>query len=225
MSFSESQIQQYGGHRQKMVERHLSDRGVRDLRVLEAMNRVPRHLFVPAALQHRAYGDHALPIGENQTISQPYMVGLMSELLGLSENDKVLEIGTGSGYQTAVLAELAEQVFTIERIKNIGQASQKLLDRLNYRNIVYKIFDGTNGWRDQAPYDAILITAGVQKVPPPLIDQLKDGGKLVIPIGDLESQKLTVITRREGQVESKDVAECKFVKLIGKFGWTDNGHS
>jgi protein-L-isoaspartate(D-aspartate) O-methyltransferase len=222
MSFSESQIQQYAGHRQKMVERHLLERDVKDLRVLEAMSRVPRHLFVPAALQHRAYGDHALPIGENQTISQPYMVGLMSQLLRLSEKDKILEIGTGSGYQTAVLAELAEQVFTIERIKNIGQTSQKLLDRLNYRNIVYKIFDGTNGWRDQGPYDAILITAGVQKVPPPLVDQLKDGGRLVIPIGDLESQKLTLVTKKENRVESKCVAECKFVKLIGKFGWADN---
>jgi len=222
MSFSEYQIQKYAGHRKKMVERHLSDRGVKDLRVLEAMNRIPRHLFVPAVLQHRAYGDHALPIGENQTISQPYMVALMSELLGLSEKDKVLEIGTGSGYQTAVLAELAEQVFTIERIRNIGQASQKLLDRLNYRNIVYKIFDGTNGWRDQAPFDAILIAAGVQKIPPPLIDQLKNGGKLVIPIGDLESQKLTLVTRVKDQVEIKCIAECKFVKLIGKFGWTDN---
>tara|TARA_B110000467_G_C18270863_1_gene452258 strand:- start:567 stop:1244 length:678 start_codon:yes stop_codon:yes gene_type:complete len=225
MSFSESQIQQYAGHRQKMVERHLSERGVKNLRVLEAMSRVPRHLFVPTALQHRAYGDHALPIGENQTISQPYMVGLMSELIGISETDKVLEIGTGSGYQTAVLAELAEQVFTIERIKNIAQASQKLLDRLNYRNIVYKIFDGTNGWRDQAPFDAILITAGVQKVPPPLIDQLGDGGRLVIPIGNLENQQLTVLTKRGDQIESKLVADCKFVKLIGKFGWADNGDS
>lgn len=223
MSFSESQVQQYFGHRQKMVTDHLLARDVKDLRVLEAMSRVPRHLFVPAALQHNAYGDHALPIGENQTISQPYMVGLMSQLLKISAKDRVLEIGTGSGYQTAVLAELALQVFTIERLKNIGQVSQKLLDRLNYRNIVYKIFDGTNGWRDQCPFDAILITAGVQKPPPPLVDQLKDGGRLVIPIGDSESQKLTLITKQNGLVKSQCVAKCKFVKLIGKFGWEDKG--
>lgn len=222
MRAPEREIQQYSGHRLKMVEEQLVNRRIKDLRALEAMSRVPRHLFVADALQHQAYGDHPLPIGDNQTISQPYMVGLMTEALGLSEHDKVLEIGTGSGYQTAILAELAEQVFTIERLRSIGLAAEKCLQRLGYSNIVFKIFDGTYGWRDQSPYDAILITAGVPEIPRPLVEQLKDQGRLVVPVGsDPDHQQLTVLTKNGGRTATRVIAECKFVRLIGKYGWAE----
>lgn len=221
MNVSEKDMQQYSGHRLKMVESQLVGRGVKDARVLEAMQNVPRHLFVSGALQHKAYGDHPLPIGEDQTISQPYMVGLMSEALQLASHDRVLEIGTGSGYQTAVLAELAGQVFTIERIRSISLAAQKLLDQLGYQNIVYKIFDGSYGWRDQSPYDAILITAGVPEIPKTLVEQLKDGGRMVIPVGSDEKQSLTILTKNGVHVDTHVIADCKFVRLVGKYGWTE----
>jgi protein-L-isoaspartate(D-aspartate) O-methyltransferase len=216
-------IQQFAGQRQKMVEEQLLDRGIKDLRVAEAMNRVPRHLFVQRPFQHKAYGDHPLPIGENQTISQPFVVAAMTEALRLTGEERVLEIGTGSGYQTALLAELALQVFTIERIKSLGQNAKRILDQLGYTNINYKIFDGTYGWRDMGPYDAAMITAAGPDVPKTLIEQVKDGGRIVAPIGDSEKQELVVFTRTGDRLQKQVLVSCNFVPLIGKYGWPEEG--
>ena len=212
-------IQSYAGQRRKMVEEQLVERGVKNLSVLEAMSRVPRHLFAQDSLQHRAYGDTPLPIGENQTISQPYIVGAMTEALALKGEERVLEIGTGSGYQTAIIAELCRQVFTIERLNNLSRKAQNILERLNYMNIVFKMFDGTYGWPDQAPFDAILITASAPEIPDSLVKQLGDGGRLVAPIGGADKQKLVVLTKKGDRVSRRDLVNCKFVPLIGKYGW------
>ena len=213
-------IQSCAGQRRKMVEEQLVERGVKDLRVLEAMSRVPRHLFAQESLEHRSYGDTPLPIGENQTLSQPYIVGAMTEALGLKGEERVLEIGTGSGYQTAIIAELARQVFTIERLNNLSRKAQKLLEGLSYMNIVFKMFDGTYGWPDQAPFDAILITASAREIPESLIKQLGDGGRLVAPIGEADKQKLVLLTKSGDRVSRRDLCDCKFVPLIGKYGWS-----
>ena len=213
-------IQSCAGQRRKMVEEQLVERGVKDLRVLEAMSCVPRHLFAQESLEHRSYGDTPLPIGENQTLSQPYIVGAMTEALGLKGEERVLEIGTGSGYQTAIIAELARQVFTIERLNNLSRKAQKLLEGLSYMNIVFKMFDGTYGWPDQAPFDAILITASAREVPGSLIKQLGDGGRLVAPIGETDKQKLVLLTKSGGRISRQDLGDCKFVPLIGKYGWS-----
>ncbi len=221
MKVSERDIRDFADHRQKMVELQLMDRGIKDIRTLEAMSRVPRHLFVPEALQHKAYGDHPLPIGCNQTISQAFTVGIMTAALNLGGDDRVLEIGTGSGYQTAVLAELVANVFTVERIKSIGQEAKKRLEELNYQNIVHKIFDGTYGWPDHAPFDAIMVTAGVKEIPKPLILQLKNGGRMIIPIGDESNQRLVLATKSGDKVRTKIMSDCRFVPLIGRFGWVE----
>ena len=202
-----------------MVEEQLVERGVKNLSVLEAMSRVPRHLFAQDSLQHRAYGDTPLPIGENQTISQPYIVGAMTEALALKGEERVLEIGTGSGYQTAIIAELCRQVFTIERLNNLSRKAQNILESLNYMNIVFKMFDGTYGWPDQAPFDAILITASAPEIPDSLVKQLGDGGRLVAPLGGADKQKLVVLTKKGDRVSRRDLVNCKFVPLIGKYGW------
>ncbi len=204
-----------------MVEEQLADRGIKDLRLLEVMSRVPRHLFTLDSLQHRAYGDTPLPIGENQTISQPYIVAAMTAALDLKGEERVLEIGTGSGYQTAVVAELAAQVFTIERLNGLSRKAQQILEGLGYANIVFKMFDGTYGWPDQAPFDAILITASAKEIPEALIKQLGEGGKLVSPAGDTENQKLIVLTKKDGKVSRREIGDCKFVPLIGKYGWPE----
>jgi protein-L-isoaspartate(D-aspartate) O-methyltransferase len=217
---SPEMIQSYAGQRRKMVEEQLVERGIKDLRVQEAMSRVPRHLFAQESLQHRAYGDTPLPIGENQTLSQPYIVGAMTAALGLKGEERVLEIGTGSGYQTAVVAELARQVFTIERLNNLSRKAQKILEGLSYMNIVFKMFDGTYGWPDQAPFDAILVTASAKEIPESLIKQLGEGGRLVAPTGDANNQKLVVLTKNAGSVSRRELGDCKFVPLIGKFGWS-----
>ncbi|PIQ96221.1 MAG: protein-L-isoaspartate O-methyltransferase, partial [Nitrospinae bacterium CG11_big_fil_rev_8_21_14_0_20_56_8] len=209
--------------RRKMVEEQLANRGIKDLGVMEAMSRVPRHVFVEESLRHKAYGDHPLPIGDNQTISQPYIVGLMTEALQLTGKERVLEIGTGSGYQTAVLAELAAQVFTIERLKSLSRKAKALLDTLGYTNINFKIFDGTYGWRDQSPFDAILVTASAPDISKALTEQLADGGRLVAPVGELDYQKLVVLTRRGPRVSRREIGFCKFVPLIGKYGWPEAG--
>ena len=195
------------------------ERGINDLRLLEVVSRVPRHLFVQESLQHRAYGDTPLPIGENQTISQPYIVGAMTEALDLKGEERVLEIGTGSGYQTAIIAELCSQVFTIERLNNLSRKAQNVLESLNYMSIVFKMFDGTYGWPDQAPFDAILITASAPEIPGSLVKQLGDGGRLVAPIGEADKQKLVVLTKNGDRVSRRDLGDCKFVPLIGKYGW------
>ena len=214
-------ILSYAGQRRKMVEEQLGDRGIKDLRVLQIMSRVPRHLFTLDSLQHRAYGDTPLPIGENQTISQPYIVASMTAALVLKGNERVLEIGTGSGYQTAVVAELAAQVFTIERINSLSRKAQKTLECLGYSNIVFKLFDGTYGWPDQAPFDAIIVTASAKEIPEALIRQLGEGGRLVAPAGDEDKQKLILLTKKGGRVNRKEIGDCKFVPLVGKYGWPE----
>jgi len=204
-----------------MVEEQMLERGIKDLALMEVMSRVPRHLFVDSSLQQRAYGDCPLPIGENQTISQPYIVASMTEALHLKGKERVLEIGTGSGYQTAILAEMASQVFTIERIRPIVQKTKVLLNSLKYENIVFKVFDGTYGWRDQSPFDAILISAATPNIPTALIEQLADKGRLVAPVGGRESQKLTVLSKVGSRLVSREKESCKFVPLIGKFAWPE----
>lgn len=202
-----------------MVEEQLLDRGIRDPRVLEAMSRVPRHLFVQESLRHRAYGDYPLPIGENQTISQPYIVAAMTEELKLTGEERILEIGTGSGYQTAILAELATQVFTIERIRSLARTARETLGQLKYLNIVFKVFDGTYGWSDQAPFDAILITAATPEIPEMLVKQLRENGRMVVPVGGLEHQELTLLTKQGHRSPRTVIGNCKFVPLVGKYGW------
>jgi protein-L-isoaspartate(D-aspartate) O-methyltransferase len=205
--------------RQKMVEEQIIARGIKDPKLIAAMKKVPRHVFVEEALQSQGYGDHPLPIGEKQTISQPYMVALMTEALLLSGKEKVLEIGTGSGYQTAILAELSEKVYSIERIRPLAIRARKLLYDLGYFNVEIKIFDGTLGWGEESPFDAITVTAGAPDIPQPLIDQLAMGGRLVIPVGNSFAQDLIRITKVEEGVKKEDLGGCRFVKLIGKYGW------
>lgn len=209
----------YERERLRMVEEQLVRRGVTDARVLDALRKVPRHLFVEEALRDRAYGDHPLPIGEEQTISQPYIVALMTQLLELSERDKVLEIGTGSGYQTAVLAELARRVCSIERLPRLAERARALLEQLGYANVWVRVGSGTLGWPDEAPFDRILVTAGGPAVPPPLFQQLAEGGRLVLPLGDPVNQTLTLVEKVRGEMKTQEHGECKFVKLVGKYAW------
>jgi len=205
--------------RLKMVDEQLAARGIKDRPVLSAMGRVPRHLFVEEALRDSAYGDHALPIGEQQTISQPYMVALMTETLALKGTERVLEIGTGSGYQTAVLAELAAQVYSVERIDSLAVKARRLLTTLGYRNVQIKVFDGTYGWKEEAPFDAILVTAGSPEIPMPLTEQLKEGGRMVIPVGERTTQVLKKVTKTPAGIEVTALTGCVFVPLIGGHGW------
>ena len=221
MDLTEPDIQAYAGQRRKMVEEQILGRGIKDLSVMEVLSRVPRHLFVNSSLQHRAYGDCPLPIGENQTISQPYIVALMTQVLDLKGGERVLEIGTGSGYQTAILAELASHVFTNERVKPLVKKTKELLEGLKYKNIVFKTFDGTYGWRDQSPFDAILISAATPSIPKSLIEQLADKGRLVAPVGERESQDLIVLNKNGNKVMERKIGSCKFVPLIGKFAWSE----
>lgn len=205
--------------RLKMVEEQIVSRGIKDAKLIAAMKKIPRHLFVEEALHSQAYSDHPLPIGEKQTISQPYMVALMTEALLLNGKEKVLEIGTGSGYQTAILAELSEKVFSVERIRSLAIRARKLLYELGYFNVEIKIFDGTFGWMEESPFDAIMVTAGSPDIPQPLIDQLSIGGRLVIPVGEALVQDLFRVTKTEEGVKKEDLGGCRFVKLIGKYGW------
>lgn len=206
--------------RSKMVDEQIVARGVSDKAVLDAMRKIPRHLFVQDALASRAYSDSALPIGEGQTISQPYIVAFMSELLHIESGHKVLEIGTGSGYQAAVLAEMGADVFTVERIRKLFLAARKLLFDMRYFNIQLKLDDGTMGWPEHAPYDRIIVTAGGPEIPQYLIDQLADGGRLVIPVGGQKRvQRLMLVTKTDGKVDTVDMGGCAFVDLVGKQGW------
>lgn len=209
----------FARERERMVDEQLARRGITDARVLEAMRKVPRHLFVEEALRERAYGDHPLPIGEEQTISQPYIVGLMSSLLEVRGEHKVLEVGTGSGYQTAVLAELARRVCSIERLPRLGQRARALIERLGYQNVWVRLGNGTLGWPDEAPFDRILVAAGGPGVPAPLFEQLAESGRMVLPLGDEEAQVLTVVTKVRGQMVVSRHGDCRFVKLVGKFAW------
>ncbi|QPJ63768.1 MAG: protein-L-isoaspartate(D-aspartate) O-methyltransferase [Candidatus Nitronauta litoralis] len=201
-----------------MVEDQLVERGIKNLGVLEVMSRLPRHMFVPEYLGHKAYGQHPLPIGHHQTISQPYAQAVMTQALNLTGTERVLEIGTGSGYQTALLAELSAQVFTIERLKPLGQTAKVLLQKLGYTNINHRFCDGTYGWRNMGPYDAILFAAGAPEMPKALVDQLAMNGRLVGPVGPDGEQKLVMLTRTEAGIEKEELGDCNFVPLIGKFG-------
>ncbi len=209
--------------RAKMVEEQIIERGIKDPCVIAAMKKVPRHLFVEEALQSQAYNDHPLPIGEKQTISQPYMVALMTEAMELKGKERVLEIGCGSGYQAAILAEMAQEVFSVERIRSLAIRARKLLYDLGYFNVEIKIFDGTYGWAEKGPFDAIIVTAGSPDISQPFYDQLSMGGRLVIPVGNSDVQDLFRITKTEEGMKKENLGGCRFVKLIGRYGWEDEG--
>ena len=205
--------------RNRMVDEQLIPRGIKDPRVLSAMRRVPRHIFVGEAALEHAYGDHAIAIGEGQTISQPYMVGVMTEALDLHGDETVLEVGTGSGYQAAVLAELVMHVYSIERIAELAVRARRLLDGLGYQNISIKVFNGTLGWKEESPFDRIIVTAGAPEVPAALVEQLAEGGRLIIPVGDRYSQMLTRVGKKAGEIIKTELFPCVFVPLIGEHGW------
>ena len=209
--------------RKRMVKQ-LMARGIRDGRVIEAMQKIPRHLFVEEAMAAQAYSDSSLPIGEKQTISQPYMVALMTELLQLQGTEKILELGTGSGYQAAILATLGGRVYTVERLRPLGLRARKVLDSIGLYNVNIRMGDGTIGWPEEAPFDAIVVTAGAPEIPPQLLEQLNVGGRLIIPVGTQSEQTLVRVTRTgESEYAREDVEQCRFVKLVGKQGWTDDG--
>lgn len=212
---------EYAAKRQKMIETQLLPRGIKDPRVIAAMKKVPRHLFLDEALWPEAYEDHPVPIGEKQTISQPFIVAIMTEALKLTGKEKILEIGTGSGYQAAILAELAEQVYSVERLPAIAKRARKILDHLKYSNIIVTIGDGTLGWKEHSPFDGIIVTAAAPYPPKTLLEQLRIGGRLIIPIGDEYTQDLTLFVRdTEGDYTKESYGGCRFVKLIGEEGWT-----
>jgi protein-L-isoaspartate(D-aspartate) O-methyltransferase len=204
-----------------MVQEQIIARGVNDARVIAALRKIPRHLFVDPGIVNRAYHDSALPIGEKQTLSQPYMAARMTEALCLTGDEKVLEVGTGSGYQTALLAELCFNVFSVEKIRGLSHKARALLDQLGYQNIALHVGDGTIGWSEHAPYDAIIVSAGAPSTPKPLLDQLAVRGRLVIPVGDEQGQMLLRVTRTRSGFKQEQLGECKFVKLFGKYGWRD----
>jgi len=211
----------YQIQRERMVREQLIARGIKDERVLEAMNKVPRHLFVEEVFAPRAYADHPLPIGEKQTISQPYMVAYMLEALEVSKKSRVLEIGTGSGYQTALLAQLCQKVYSIERIRPLAQKAQRLLEQLGYHNFQIMVGDGSRGWPEKAPFDGIIISASVPSLPLILFEQLDEGGRMVAPVGGEKSQTLRVVYKKSGQLIEEERLHCSFVKLIGEYGWSE----
>jgi protein-L-isoaspartate(D-aspartate) O-methyltransferase len=210
----------YGGYRSQLVE-VLRRKGIRNLAVLRAVQMVPRHLFVPESVRHRAYDDVALPIGSGQTISQPLVQAKYLELIGLTGQEKVLEIGTGSGYQTALLALLASMVFSVERVPHLAQHARVALAAAGIRNVTVLVGDGTLGWRPFAPYDAILVSAASPEVPAPLIEQLATGGRMVIPLGDRETQTLTLVERGERGIRTSTIGDVRFVPLLGEFGFSN----
>lgn len=212
----------YDRLRQEMVEKQIVARGIANVQVLAAMRSVPRHLFVSEALMDQAYSDFPLPIGEQQTISQPYIVAEMTQSLQLSPDDRVLEIGTGSGFQAAILAQIVYRVYTIERIHSLYIKTRKLFDRLGYHNIVTRYSDGTTGWKDEGPFDAIIVTAGSPEIPAVLVNQLKIGGRMVIPVGSQHSQDLIKLVRDEDGIHQTNMGGCRFVKLVGEHGWRPN---
>jgi len=204
---------------ERMVAEQLIPRGIKDLKVLMAMRRVPRDRFVEGEMTREAYADRPLPIGEGQTISQPYIVALMTEALELEGTEKTLEIGTGSGYQTAILAELSAQVYTVERISELQIRSRHILESLGYTNISFKTFDGTLGWEEKKPFNAIIVTAGAPRIPTPLLNQLAERGRMIIPIGDRFSQELIKLKKQNSQITSESLGGCRFVALLGEYGW------
>ncbi len=210
---------QYGTVREKMVREQLLSRDITDERTIAAMSEVPRHCFVDDAMMARSYGDYPLPIGAGQTISQPYIVAYMTQALKLKGDETVLEIGTGSGYQAAVLSRLCQKVYTVERMNSLLAGARKIFDHLRYYNIRSKLDDGTLGWPDHGPFDAIIVTAGGPDIPEPLIAQLADPGRLVMPTGDQDVQELKLLTKKEGQVEIEVLTRVRFVDLVGEYGW------
>ena len=215
MNNSAEKPQNYTLDRQRMVEQQIAARGVRDTRVLDAMRKVPRHLFVPESQRYSSYNDFPLPIGDGQTISQPYIVAFMTEILDLKPEERVLEIGTGSGYQAAILAELVEEVYTIEIIPNLGKRAQKLLNEMGYENIHVKIGDGYKGWPEKAPFDAVIVTCAPEDIPKALIEQLKEGGRMIIPVG-MEGgiQELVRGVKIKDRLKTQDVLPVRFVPMI-----------
>jgi protein-L-isoaspartate(D-aspartate) O-methyltransferase len=209
--------------REQMVSEQLVARGIHDARVLAAMGKVPRERFVDEPMRERAYDDAPLPIGFGQTISQPYMVARMCELAKLGGRERVLEIGAGSGYQTAVLCELARSVYAVEVRGELGYKAERRLALLGYRHVEIGVFDGTYGWSERAPFDAIIVAAGAPAIPPLLVAQLEDGGRLVIPVGPRQGQRLAIVTRRGGEFDTEWTTPCTFVDLVGKYGWGGDG--
>ena len=208
--------------RDMMVSEQIESRGIIDPDVLSAMRRVPRHLFVSEAFVDQAYGDFPLPIGEQQTISQPYIVAEMTQALELDKNDRVLEIGTGSGYQTAILSLLSFKVYTIERIHSLFAKARTLFDEFRYVNIVSRYSDGTTGWKSESPFDAIIVTAGAPEIPEVLVNQLAPGGRMILPVGDRYSQELVRIYKGADGITTTNLGGCRFVKLIGEKGWEED---
>jgi len=211
----------YERQRENMVRDQIEARGIKDPRVLAAFRKVPRHLFVSEALRDQAYGDYPLPIGEQQTISQPYIVAEMTQALQLDKGDRVLEIGTGSGYQAAILAQIVYRVYTIERIRSLYMQTRKLFDRLHYYNIITRCADGTKGWQAESPFNAIIVTAGAPEVPDILVNQLTSGGRLVVPVGNQHTQDLIKLERKDNEIQRTNLGGCRFVKLVGEHGWKD----
>ena len=210
----------YATIRERMIQEQLLSRGIDDELTLKAMREVPRHVFVDDAMWGRAYGDYPLPIAAGQTISQPFIVAYMTQALGLAGTERVLEIGTGSGYQAAVLSRICDKVFTVERVHTLLASARRLFDKLRYYNIVAKLDDGTLGWPENGPYDAIVVTAGGPVIPAPLVDQLADGGRLIMPVGDQSIQKLQLLIKQEEAIEITDLESVRFVNLIGEHGWS-----
>ena len=214
-------IDRYVAQRRQLIER-MQERGIRDLEVLRAFDTIHRHDFLPEAVRHRAYEDAPVPIGFGQTASQPSLQALYMQLLDLKSTDRVLEVGTGSGFQTAVLAQLVDRVYSVERIRELGVRARETLERLRISNVAILIGDGTIGWSRYAPYDAILVAAGGPEIPDPLVAQLAIGGRMLIPVGNLEMQRLMMVKRTGEGVEYEEVLDCTFVPLLGRFGWDDS---
>jgi protein-L-isoaspartate(D-aspartate) O-methyltransferase len=213
-------IDGYATVRERMIQEQLLPRGINDPLTLQAMREVPRHLFVDDAMRGKSYGDYPLPIAAGQTISQPFIVALMTQALGLTGTERVLEIGTGSGYQAAVLSRICEKVYTVERVHTLLAGARKIFDKLRYYNIVARLDDGTLGWPENRPYDAIIVTAGGPSIPAPLIEQLAEGGRLVMPVGDQSFQDLQLLRKKGTATETFSLESVRFVNLVGEYGWS-----
>jgi protein-L-isoaspartate(D-aspartate) O-methyltransferase len=212
--------ERFNTQRRALIGR-MQEKGIRNLEVLRAFDQIPRHAFVPDAVSHRAYEDAPVPIGFGQTASQPSLQAMYMQLLEIGPRDRVLEIGTGSGHQTAVLAQLADRVYSVERISELAARAREKLDAMRISNIAILVGDGTIGWSRYAPYDAILVAAAAPDIPQPLVDQLAEGGRMLVPVGSLQAQRLVLVRKQGGEVTSEEILDCTFVPLLGRFGWAD----